>query len=221
MFHRQGPVIGYTDIGIILNQMISKALILILSQLNQYIEPVAGAEEAVLGNIALNEAPDQNALKNKVVISLVNVEEESTMKNTINHQKLGSLVSYREPAVNVNLYLLLSAHYPQDYDTALKRLSDVIRFFQHRKKFSINSATPLPDALDPASPDDMELYLTSELYTMTFEQINHLWGSLGGKQMPFVMYKLRLVMIRDRKVFGEGSIIEEVQNGFRPNVENS
>lgn len=200
--------------------MISKALTLILSQLNQYIEPAAGADEAVLGNIALNEAPDQNALKNKVVLSLVNVEEESTMKNTINYQKIGAVVSYREPSVNVNLYLLFSAHYPQSYDTALKRLSDVIRFFQHRKKFSINNASPLPDALDPNNPDDMELYLTAELYTMTFEQINHLWGSLGGKQMPFVMYKMRLVMIRDRKIFGQGGIIEEIQNDLVANVDD-
>lgn len=199
--------------------MISKALNLILSQINQYIEPVAGADEAVLGNIALNEAPDQNGLKNKVILSLVNVEEESTMKNTLNYQKVGGKVSYKEPSVNVNLYLLFSAHYPQAYDTALKRLSDVIRFFQHRKKFSINDASPLPDALDPNNPDDMELYLTAELYTMTFEQINHLWGSLGGKQMPFVMYKLRLVMIRDRKIYGQGGIIEEIQNDLLANTD--
>jgi len=199
--------------------MISKALNLILSQINQYIEPVAGADEAVLGNVALNEAPDQNALKNKVILSLVNVEEESTMKNTLNFRKMGAGVNYQEPPVNLNLYLLFAAHYPLAYDTSLKRLSDVIRFFQHRKKFSINTASPLPDTLDPNDPDDIELYLTAELYTMTFEQINHLWGSLGGKQMPFVMYKFRLVMIRDRKIYGQGGIIEEIQNNLLANTD--
>ncbi len=42
-----------------------------------------------------------------------------------------------------------------------------------------------------------ELKLNIELYTLTFEQINHLWGSLGGKQVPFAMYKVRLVRIQE------------------------
>ena len=50
-----------------------------------------------------------------------------------------------------------------------------------------------------------------ELYTLTFEQINHLWGSLGGRQIPFVMYKLRLVSITERALVREVPLIEEIE----------
>jgi len=52
-----------------------------------------------------------------------------------------------------------------------------------------------------------------ELYTLTFEQINHLWGSLGGKQVPFVMYKARLVKIQ-HQITEEAPLIEQIENNF-------
>ena len=199
--------------------MISQALTLIITQLNHYIpSPVANVDEVVLGNIALNELPGQDEIKDKVVISLVNVEEESTLKNTLTYRKAMDKVSYTEPPVHLNLYLLFAAHYPEAYKTALIRLSEVIRFFQSRKTFSIPKAQPLSEVLDLTDPDTLELYLTLELYTMTFEQINHLWGALGGKQMPFVLYKARLVTIQDRKVTGEGRLIEEIRTDVFPSL---
>lgn len=199
--------------------MISKALSLIISQLNQYIPPLAGANEVVLGNIALNEAPDQNDIRNKVVLSLVNIEEESTLKNTPIQQNSPAGVRYVYPTVFLNLYVLFTANYPQDYDTALIRLSSVIRFFQGRKSFDINSTQPLPARLDIENPEDADIYVTLDLYSMTFEQVNHLWGSLGGKQMPFVMYKLRLVKLQENKVFKERPLIEEIHTHTKPHPE--
>ena len=60
-----------------------------------------------------------------------------------------------------------------------------------------------------------ELRFTMELYTLTFEQINHLWGSLGGRQIPFVMYKLRLVSLSERAVVREVPLIEEIDTSIK------
>ena len=199
--------------------MISKAINLILSQINQFIPPGAGGDEVITGNIAFNESPDQNQLQNHVVASLVNVEEESTMKNGAFLRKGINTVTYTEPAVNLNLYLLFSALY-DNYVTALDRLSDVIRFFQHRKSFSVDSAGVLPAGIDPTDPQDASIYLTPEFYTLTFEQINHLWGALGGKQMPFVMYKIRLITIDQESTTGDGPLIQEVVNNTQTNAED-
>jgi len=117
----------------------------------------------------------------------------------------------------MNLYLLFTANYPQSYDTALIRLSSIIRFFQHRHSFDIQSAQPLPDTVDITDPDDMDMLLKIELCTLTFEQINYLWGTLGGKQMPFVLYKARLVTIQENKIFKEGGIIEEIRTDLISN----
>ena len=192
--------------------MISKALNLILDELNQFIPPIAGAPEVVLGNIALHESPDMDELSNKLVVCLVNVEEESTMKNRKHYQINDTEVIYRNPPVNLNLYVLFSANYTtgnDPYDTSLKRLSQVISFFQSKNNFTLQNST------SGGSEDDEDLRnmrLVFELYTLTFEQINYLWGSLGGKQMPFVMYKVRLVTVNTRRPIGGGRVIEELES---------
>lgn len=196
--------------------MIDKALLLITSQLNQYILPIAGGNEVVLGNIALADQPDQVAIKDKVVIGIVNVEEESTLRNATTFIKQGGNAKLHREPVYLNLYVLICAHYPSAYDTALTRLSKVIEFFQQRKTFDINSAQPLPGFLDPNSPEDAELSIILDLFTLSFEQVNHLWGSLGGKQMPFVVYKLRLVKIFDNRIIREVPLIQEVQSALNP-----
>ncbi|WP_162054740.1 DUF4255 domain-containing protein [Pontibacter pamirensis] len=190
--------------------MIDKALNLIITQLNLYIPE--DPPEVVLGNIALNEAADQDALHEKIVLTLVNIEEEATLKNNRYYHPLPTTTQYLHSPVFLNLYLLFSANYLKSYDKALTRLSAVIRFFQSRKTFEIGNGTSLPPT--PA-PDELELSLTMDLYTMSFEQINHLWGTLGGKQMPFVMYKGRLVMLQDQKIFRETPLIEEIQNSLQ------
>jgi len=55
-----------------------------------------------------------------------------------------------------------------------------------------------------------------ELYTLTFEQLNHLWGSLGGRQVPFAMYKLRLVGLTDRKIIRTTPLIQEIDTNLIP-----
>jgi hypothetical protein len=74
--------------------------------------------------------------------------------------------------------------------------------------------------IDEENADLAELRFTMELYTLTFEQINHLWGSLGGRQVPFVMYKLRLVGITDKAIVREVPLITEIQSTHHPIVTN-
>ena len=72
----------------------------------------------------------------------------------------------------------------------------VIEFFQANKKFSYRN-TP-PESGLPDDPDTQEMQIHLDLYTLSFKEINDLWGSLGGKQVPFVMYKARLLPIKAR-----------------------
>lgn len=206
--------------------MLFKGLSIIRDELQAYIQ-LQGDPTAlvVLENIALlDSGNDTDLIKDKIIISLVNIEEESSLKNVKNFRKnLNGGIDYIEPPVNLNLYLLFSVNFPggqlpnNNYTRALTRLSNIIQFFQGRKLFSIHNSPNSTLIQNNANLDDPELTalkLTMELYTLTFEQINHLWGSLGGKQVPFVMYKARLVSIQDG---GEqqASIIEEINNDLQ------
>jgi len=195
--------------------MIDTALALLRTELDNYIDLTIGAAEVVVDNIGLLETPSADTLTKRIVITLVNVEEESTLKNNTPLKKgFGTSASYENPPIFLNLYVLISCNYSgDDYIHALERLSAIIRFFQSRNSFSFSS---LSGGLLPADPDLISLRFTMEIYTLTFEQINHLWGSLGGRQIPFVMYKLRLVALSDRALVREVPLIEEIDETVVP-----
>lgn len=203
--------------------MIGLALKLLRDELSNYVfqnkrpGDSITQDDIILHNIALMESDTQADLSNKIVITLVNTEEESTLKNNGNILRTPSGIKYVEPPVFLNLYILISSTLGQDlqdaYEFALGRLSLVIQFFQAKKSFTIKNSpftTISGDSNIPQESKD-ELKLNVELYTLTFEQINHLWGSLGGKQVPFAMYKIRLVSIKENS--GEiAPLIEEIVN---------
>src|SRR5664279_2258128 len=213
--------------------MIKAALVLLREELRQYLASKGDSTDVILENSGLLETNDATNLEQRIVISLVNVEEESTLKNSGNFLRTGeSRGSYSNTPVYLNLYLLVTANYTggdspkNNYLLALSNLSFVISFFQSRNSFTIGGSQ-VPQIMNfydeqdkQYLPDLMNMKLTVELYTLTFEQINHLWGSLGGRQAPFVMYKMRLVAITDRSVVREVPLIEEVKSNILRTPDN-
>lgn len=197
--------------------MITESAVLIRDEVRNYLVQVSAVtttEDVVLGNIASLE--NEVALSDKVIISLVNVEEESALKNNRNwsHNPITGGIETANPPVHLNLYLLFTATHPQSinndepYQKALGRIGAIVEFFQSKKVFTFQSSPALVSTFNQRVLN--EIRLVPELYTLTFEQINHLWGSLGGKQSPFVMYKIRLVRIQGR-ITAEAPPIESIK----------
>jgi hypothetical protein len=104
-----------------------------------------------------------------------------------------------------------------NYTVALTALSRIIRFFQSKNVFtqddvfpaSLISTTPL----DPI--DQLESFkLILDLYSPTMEEVNHLWGTLGGKQYPFVLYNMRMLDLKFKAIQSESGLITEVVSDF-------
>ncbi|MFN8303920.1 MAG: DUF4255 domain-containing protein [Saprospiraceae bacterium] len=210
--------------------MIKHALEFLRSELDIYIKSLPGHNDpkyVTLGNVALMDSDNNDALRNTLLLTLVNVEEESTLKNIkVMHKQANGATRFENPPVHLNLYILVSANFPDNYDNALIRLSQAIRFFQGKRLFNLQNAVGNSlkiKATDPDEPerlDIQEMEIVLDLYTMTFEQINHLWGSLGGKQIPFAMYKARLVKLREPHFTGDAPPIEIIRQEARP-LDNS
>ena len=122
-------------------------------------------------------------------IGLVRVEEEPSLRNTEHHVRAGGTTRYQEPAVFLNLYLLFGFEF-ESYDASLMRLSQTIELFQSKRVFSADN-----DTVSNPFPTDLEK-LVFDFHNLNFEQLNHLWGVLGGAYFPSVLYKVRLVKIR-------------------------
>lgn len=186
--------------------MIDVALRFISSELNQYLNQklaldVASKDPVVVGNInKLSEGNDQNELQEKVILTLVNIEEERLLRNPEKMVRENDRLVQRSPKLHLNLYCLFSAN-KSNYNESLKYLSLVIQFFQHRNVFTQASDVTLDRQIDK---------LILDLFTINFEQINHLWGTLGGKYFPSVLYKMRLVTIDEAFTEAEGTLIKEI-----------
>lgn len=186
--------------------MIDVAFKFISSELNQYLNnklslDVASKDPVVLGNISkLSEAAANNDLEEKVILTLVNLEEERILRNPEKFTRVEDRLEQRNPKIFLNLYCLFAVN-KSKYSEALKYLSFVIQFFQHRSVF--NHIT------DPLLDDKIEKLLL-ELYTINFEQTNHLWGTMGGKYFPSALYKMRLITIDESFKEAEGEMITRV-----------
>lgn len=193
--------------------MIDRALLLLKEELESYLSITDAAATVVIDNIGLFETAAGNQLPDNIVLTLVNLEEESTLKNSSPLKKGYTSAVYQNPPVFLNLYVLFVCNYGgSKYVDALKRLSYVIQFVQSKNSFHYASDS---GSLPPGE-DILDMKFTLELYTLTFEQINHLWGSLGGRQMPFAMYKLRLIALTSNSKLREVPLIEEIENNNAP-----
>jgi hypothetical protein len=196
--------------------MIFQVMELIRQNLNAFLSAPGSPDMVVLGNIAF-ATPDNSATplvdeSAQIYMSLVNVEEEASLRNqsAVRQSEIRPL-AYVNPPMTINLFLLFSANH-KDYSMAIRTLSSVLLFFQGNRKFSI-SRTPVPAAGAFATPGEQEnkLKINLDLMSLTFEQVNHLWGSLGGKQVPFLLFKARQVEIDADRMFQGGGFISEIQ----------
>lgn len=183
--------------------MIFDALKLIQVAVQNYMGDLGLNEEVKIDNVAMaKELGGSRDLDGYLVMTLVNLQEEGTLKNNQRSHINNNHVVYQHPAVPLNLFILFSALH-QDYRTALKVLSRVVECFQAYKEIS-PTTIPSPPEVSP------EVKVFMDLYSLTFEQLNHLWGALGGKQVPFLLYRARLIALEAEKVQAEGDVITEI-----------
>ena len=200
--------------------MISHALTIVMNELNRHLVDAYNASDVVkLGNLAegLGGGVD-NVPRDKIILSLVNIKEEKSLKNLPNQVRNDTTlrVVYENPPVFLNGQILIVATH-KDYASALLMLSRAIRFFQSRNVFTQNNVAP--SSISSGAPnnllDQLETFkLIFDLCSPTMEEINHLWGTLGGKQYPFSLYLLRLLELQFKATQSEGGLITEVVSDF-------
>jgi hypothetical protein len=125
-------------------------------------------------------------------------------------------VRYENPPLFLNLAVLVAATHTT-YADALLALSRTLTFFQFRNVFTPDSVDPL--SLTEGAPvndlDQLEEFkLIFNLWSPTFEEVNDMWGMLGGKQFPFALYSMRMLELKFHATQGESGLITEIVSGF-------
>lgn len=184
---------------------IFEAITIISKHLEQY--------EALTDLVEIKNIADEPNNEDKIIITLIKAEEETTLKNG-RYTKITSSqkVEYKNRPIYTNLYLLFSA--VGAYDCALVNISKVIEAFQRKNVFTHLDGLKELEIVDgdPGSEHNFMINhrfkLILELQNQSMEQINHMWGFLGGKQRPSAFYKVRMIPLEAKeKITGKGEPI--------------
>jgi len=160
------------------------------------------------GELTYKKRQDAATAGDFLLLTLINVEEEVIGKSQLPYLKHpDQTFDVLNPELKINLYVLISAASTKDeeerYANCLKVLSYAIGFFQYKNVFDkINS---------PAIPENVGKIVV-ELVSPTFEQQNHIWGGMGAKYMPSVLYKIRLLIYRERLETEGASVVRRIKN---------
>ncbi|HMQ68029.1 MAG TPA: DUF4255 domain-containing protein [Ignavibacteria bacterium] len=179
--------------------MIDVSLQFIRDEINMYLRQKLNVIDGVkLDNIS--KVLEDSGAEKKIYLSLINLEEDRLSRNPDNFIKVDNKVVYKNPKLYLNVFCLFATN--QNYEEGLKQLSLIFKFFQQMNVF-----TPVNNpALDPAIEK-----LVFELYSLNFEQLNQIWGMLGGKYYPSVLYKMRVISIDEMAVNALGEPIKEIE----------
>ena len=187
--------------------MISDTLGFLAAELNGYLNTklTATSDPRVkVGNVA--RATDGSlssdfSLEDKAILTLVNIEEDRVARTHDSYVKTDTTARYKSPALLLNLYVLFSIN-KDDYADSLVLLGHIVQFFQFQNSFTPLSHPHLDSRIEKIMVD---------LYTMNFEQVNHLWSVLGGKYLPSALYKVRQLTIDENAITSESGLIREIR----------
>lgn len=175
--------------------MIDKALEFITTYINKELTLIFGLtdEKVVAGNLINLDGTLTDNIENKVVISLINIENETFAKNPGTYiQKGENQYSKIDPPVYLNLYLLFAANYTStNYLESLKMLSASIAALQANSSFE---RSDFPD-MDPSIDR-----LTMEIHNVPINELSHIWSGIGAKYVPSIIYKMRMLTIQRNQV---------------------
>ena len=158
--------------------MIRKILTFYTERLEEYLSrthrrPEGLATVGMIGN-STEERP------NKMVVSLLNVERETTGGITAPVQRTADGGYARlQPPLLLNLNVMLAAVFDErQYDESLSLLSDTLGFIQSVPKFEVDGTG-----------------YTIEVVNISTQDMNNVWTLLGGQYYPSVVCKIRRLTI--------------------------
>ena len=145
----------------------------------------------------------------KVAAFLVNIEREDVPTRTLQPIDAGQdRVGVLQPPVHLSLMVMFAANFSgSTYTEALKLIANTISFFQSRPVFNHSNTPALDDGIDQ---------LSIEIENLGLSDLSNLWGVLGGRYVPSVLYRLRMITIDARRIEGQRRRVEQVVTDLVP-----
>lgn len=169
--------------------MLDVAINFIAGTVSDHVNAGASGDNQVLINptYLVDEAGKYQVKADSIGVYIANIEEERVVKehlpevSTVNGRHV-----VRPPELRLNLHILFAARF-QNYPTALKHISSILAFFQANPSLTQDAFPALDRRIGR---------LNFDLMSLSYEQLNQAWAFIGGKHLPSLIYKVRMVAVR-------------------------
>jgi Pvc16 N-terminal domain len=170
--------------------MIDRAVGLVVQRLNQHLRARFGVSDdlAVATCPTDPEGKPVADARNRLVVFVTNITHDQMARSVAPRPAVVAGRSPVNPApIHLNIDLMLASSFdPENYLESLKILSNAIQFFQ---------VNPVFDRLSAPEMDRSLQQLSLEIHNLDPETAAQLWGTLGGRYLPSVQYRMRTIAI--------------------------
>lgn len=169
--------------------MINAVLQYLANRLNNRLRASQSLQEDLVVVSKLFESDGREAEQsiNKLNLFLVNIGNDSNIRKNVFPQFDGYRNVVPSKKVFLNLYVMVASNFKNsNYGESLKYLSKAIGFLQDHTVFDNTNCPDLPIGIE-------KLFVDME--NLEIQELSSLWGILGGKYVPSVLYRVRAVAI--------------------------
>lgn len=169
--------------------MIYPAVKFLSETLNQFLVNTFQLNENIVSidHLSLPDGAASRAIDNKVVLTVINIEEETLKPFYSNTKRLpsGEFAQINEMR-KYKLFVLFSCNH-RVYSEALKFIDAILLFFQQTPFVSSETNSDIPEPIQK---------LDFEIEKINYTAMQNLWNSMGVKYRPSLVYMIRLIGVQ-------------------------
>jgi len=165
--------------------VIDQALTLVADRLNGHLAARYSVQDDLVALSPLTDSEGKTApdARNRLVMFVTNIAHDATPRG----RGRVSAQMVQSQAQHLDVYFMLaSAYEAETYTEGLKLISTALTFFQAHPIMTPQTTPDMPAGLSQ---------LSFEIANLKVEEMGQMWGNLGGRYVPSVMFKMRSVII--------------------------
>lgn len=171
-----------------------------------------------LTNVAtLNDGDNFMQEKSSMILSLVNIEEDRTLKNQTLYKEYSgngnTIEKYKKPSQNLILSLLFTSYNKDQakYAEGLDKLEYIIKCLQYNNVFYYDSTNLVEQTEVSENQAKSMNKIILDMVSLKSEHLNQMWSYLGGRYMPSVLYSMRMIRIQNENNLPTDPVIDKTK----------
>lgn len=180
-----------------------------------------------LTNVAtLNDGDEFLQNNSSMILSLINIEEDKTLKNQSLYKEYpgngNSIEKYKKPTQNLILSLLFTSYNKNQtkYAEGLDKLEYIIKCLQHNNVFYYDDTNFFEQTEVSENQAKSMNKIILDLVSLKSDQLNQMWSYLGSRYMPSVLYSMRMIRVQTENNLPTDPVINKAKVQLWTNDKN-